>query len=225
MARRLILSDSVFLDTAYAIALASATDELHLEALPLAEELEASGTRLLTTWAVPLEIGNALSKVQYRHAAVQLLSSLRTDPSVEIIPLSDQLFEQALKLYSERPDKEWGLTDCVSFVVMQARSITDALTTDEPFQQAGFRVTRSHTVTESVLFGCHLSLARCHCLWPSKTAKHPPSGRRFDTSGTALVLRRTMRPVFPRPRMRRATNNERLTTKIRSKHRLRGKLR
>jgi hypothetical protein len=139
MARRLIRSDSVFLDSAYAIALASVTDEFHLEALALAEELEASGTRLLTTWAVLLEIGNALSKVPYRRAAIQLLSSLRTDPSVEIIALSDQLFEQASKLYSERPDKEWGLTDCVSFVVMQARSITDALTTDEHFRQAGFR--------------------------------------------------------------------------------------
>jgi len=139
MARRLILSDSVFLDTAYAIALASATDEFHLQALALAEELEPSGTRLLTAWAVLLEIGNALSKVQYRHAAIQLLCSLRTDPSVEIIPHSDQLFDQALKLYSERPDKEWGLTDCVSFVVMQARGITDALTTDEHFPQAGFR--------------------------------------------------------------------------------------
>jgi hypothetical protein len=105
----------------------------------LAEELEPSGTRLLTTWAVLLEIGNALSRVQYRHAAIQLLCSLRTDPSVEIIPHSDQLFDQALKLYSERPDKEWGLTDCVSFVVMQARSMTEALTTDEHFQQAGFR--------------------------------------------------------------------------------------
>ena len=78
MARRLIQSDSVFLDSAYAIALASATDEFHLQALALADELEASGTRLLTTWAVLLEIGNALAKVQYRHAAIQLLSSLRT---------------------------------------------------------------------------------------------------------------------------------------------------
>jgi hypothetical protein len=139
MARRLILSDSVFLDTAYAIALASATDEFHPQALALAEELEASGTRLLTTWAVVLEIGNALSKVQYRHAAIQLLSSLQADPSVQIIPHSDQLFDQALKLYSERLDKEWGLTDCLSFVVMQERGIAEALTADEHFQQAGFR--------------------------------------------------------------------------------------
>jgi predicted nucleic acid-binding protein len=139
MTTRLIASDSVFLDTAYAIALASATDEFHVRALALAEELEASGTRLITTWAVLLEIGNALSKMQHRHAASQLLSSLRTDPSVEIVPLSDQLFEGAFKLYSERPDKEWGLTDCVSFVVMQGRGITDALTPDEHLQQAGFR--------------------------------------------------------------------------------------
>ena len=140
MTRRLILSDSVFLDTAYAIALASATDEFHLQALALAEELEASGTRLLTTWAVLLEIGNALAKVPHRHAAIQLLSSLRADPNVEILPFSDQSFEQALKLYSARLDKDWSLTDCISFVAMQARNIPCALTTDEHFQQAGFRV-------------------------------------------------------------------------------------
>jgi uncharacterized protein len=53
--------------------------------------------------------------------------------------LSDQLFEEALKLYSSRPDKEWGLPDCISFVVMRTRGVKDALTADEHFQQAGFR--------------------------------------------------------------------------------------
>ncbi len=115
MATRLILSDSVFLDTAYAIALASATDGFHLRARALARELIGSKSRLLTTWAVLLEIANALSKAPYRNAAIQLLTSLRTDPNVEMVPLTDQLFDQALKLYSERPDKEWGLTDCLSF--------------------------------------------------------------------------------------------------------------
>jgi len=105
----------------------------------LADELEASGTRLVTTWAVLLEIGNALCQVQFRDAALQLLSSLQSDASVEIVPLAGALLEQAVKLYSERPDKEWGLTDCVSFVVMEARGIRDALTADEHFQQAGFR--------------------------------------------------------------------------------------
>ncbi len=139
MAGRLILSDRVFLDTAYAIALASTTDEFHPHAVALAEELKRCRTRLVTTWGVMLEIGNALSEAPYHQAAVQLLSSLHTDPSVEVIPLSGQLLEQGLKLYAERPDKEWGLTDCISFVVMHARSLSKALTTDEHFQQAGFR--------------------------------------------------------------------------------------
>jgi len=84
-----------------------------------------------------LEIGNALSKQRYRRAAVRLLDSLETDPRVEIIPLSEQLYARASQLYRERPDKEWALTDCVSFIVMGERGINEALTTDEHFQQAG----------------------------------------------------------------------------------------
>jgi hypothetical protein len=139
MARILTPGGSVFLDTAYAVALASSTDAFHQQAVALADELEASGTRLVTTWAVLLEIGNALSKLQYRHAALRLLSSLQGDASVEIVPLTGPLLEQALRLYSDRPDKEWGLTDCISFVVMETQDIRDALTADEHFQQAGFR--------------------------------------------------------------------------------------
>ncbi|MFZ0962868.1 MAG: type II toxin-antitoxin system VapC family toxin [Terriglobia bacterium] len=139
MARVLTPSGSVFLDTAYAVALASTTDAYHHRALALADELEAQHTHLVTTWGVLLEIGNALSKNQYRHAALQLISSLQRDESVEIVPLSDPLIQRAMTLYAERPDKEWGLTDCISFVVMETRGIRDALTADEHFTQAGFR--------------------------------------------------------------------------------------
>jgi len=65
--------------------------------------------------------------------------SLQGDANVEIVPLARPLIERAMKLYSERPDKEWGLTDCASFVVMEDRGIREALTADEHFQQAGFR--------------------------------------------------------------------------------------
>jgi uncharacterized protein len=132
-------SSSVFLDTAYAVALASSTDTYHRRAVALANELESLGTRLVTTWGVLLEIGNALSKTQYRSAARQLLASLQRDASLEIVPLSAPLLQRGLALYAERPDKEWGLTDCISFVVMEEHSIQDALTTDEHFRQAGFR--------------------------------------------------------------------------------------
>ena len=133
------MKNEVFLDTAYAIALSSESDKHHKRAMDLAEQLEKTGTRLITTRAVQLEIGNALSKQRYRHAAIRLLDSLEADPMVKIIPLSEKLYAQALQLYRERQDKEWGLVDCISFIIMTKRSLTEALTADEHFQQAGFR--------------------------------------------------------------------------------------
>jgi predicted nucleic acid-binding protein len=134
------MTTEVFLDAAYAIALSSAKDHFHDRAVRLAEQLEKSKTKLVTTRAVLLEIGNALSKQRYRQAAVKILVALEADPNVEIVPLSDRLYIHALQLYRERPDKEWGMVDCISFIVMQEREILEALTTDNHFQQAGFRV-------------------------------------------------------------------------------------
>ena len=133
------MQTEVFLDTAFAIALVSVNDRFNAQAMFLADQLEVSGTRLVTTRAVLLEIGNALSRQRFRHPAVMLLDSLEADPNIEIIPLSEQLYRRAHQLYRERSDKEWGLTDCISFIAMQDRGITETLTTDEHFQQAGFR--------------------------------------------------------------------------------------
>ena len=131
--------NELFLDTAYAIALSVTSDANHDRAVELAEQLEARQTKLITTRAVLLEIGNALSRQRYREAAVQLLEALEQDPQVECVPLTDELYQQAFELFRSRPDKDWGLIDCVSFVVMNQRGLTDALTTDEHFEQAGFR--------------------------------------------------------------------------------------
>lgn len=129
-----------FLDSAYAIALSAPGDQFHAEAVELAEQMERDATRIVTTRAVMLEIGNALGKQRYRMDAVALLESLEEDPNVEIVPLSEALFARAFQLYRSRPDKEWGLIDCVSFTIMQEEGIAAALTTDDHFLQAGFRV-------------------------------------------------------------------------------------
>ena len=128
-----------FLDSAYAIALAATSDQYHDRALALAGQLETDKTLLLTTRAVLVEIGNALAKLRYRSAAIQLLDSLQADASVEIVTLTDEMYAQAFQLYRSRMDKEWGLTDCISFVVMQQRGMSDALTSDQHFEQVGFR--------------------------------------------------------------------------------------
>lgn len=131
-------TNKFFLDTSYAIALSVDSDEHHERAVELADRLEAEQTHLITTRAILLEIGNALSRNRYRRAAIELLDALEQDPQVEIISLSDELYQQALELFRGRTDKDWGLIDCASFIVMQERGLTEALTADVHFEQAGF---------------------------------------------------------------------------------------
>lgn len=140
MAKKVSLMNKLFLDTSYAIALSAPHDQHHQRAEELADKLQADGTQFVTTRAILLEIGNALSKLRYRQAAVRLLSALENDPNVEIVPITEELYRQAFELYRNRPDKEWGLIDCMSFVAMSERKLMDALTADDHFRQAGFRV-------------------------------------------------------------------------------------
>jgi len=130
------MKPEIFLDSAFAIALAVETDSFHEKAVQISDDLD--GSILVTTQAILLEIGNALSRRSFRKASAALLASMQMDEHVVILPLSEELYEKGLNLFIKRPDKEWGLTDCISFVVMRERGITQALTTDAHFQQAGF---------------------------------------------------------------------------------------
>jgi uncharacterized protein len=93
---------------------------------------------LITTHAVLLEVGNSLSKQRYRQHAGQLLRFLTTDPTVEVVSVGPERFDRGLQLFESRRDKEWGLVDCISFTVMSDRGLTESLTSDEHFEQAGF---------------------------------------------------------------------------------------
>ena len=126
------------LDSGFAIALASRRDQHHQRAVELASEIKANASNLVTTQAVVLEIGNSLSKRKYRTDGVRLIASLRSDPAVEIVANDEELFDKSFALFANRDDKEWSLTDCMSFVLMETRGIQDALTPDDHFNQAGF---------------------------------------------------------------------------------------
>lgn len=133
------MQNKVFLDTSYSIAAAVGKDEFHKRARELAVQLRTQNIKIVTTQAVILEIGNALSKIKYRQAAIEIIHFLDTDPNTSVISLTPKLYEKAFELFSNRPDKEWGLVDCISFVVMRERDIEAALTADEHYVQAGFR--------------------------------------------------------------------------------------
>ena len=95
--------EGLFLDSAYAIALVSTADQHHGSAAEFAASLKANPTRLVTTRAVLLEIGNALAKPQYRSVAIAMLQGFENDPGMEIIPLSDALYERGFEAVSFPP--------------------------------------------------------------------------------------------------------------------------
>ena len=130
--------EKVFVDTAAFIGILVDKDENHKSAIKVMVDLRAKKARLFTTEAVLIELANALSAVEFRARTVSFIDTLRGLAIVEIVPMNAELFENALRLYRERPDKEWSLTDCASFVVMKERGINLAFTSDKHFEQAGF---------------------------------------------------------------------------------------
>jgi hypothetical protein len=133
------LPTKVFIDTSFFIALLNSNDGDHPQAVALQIQLTAAKVYKTTSEYVLLELGDGLSRLRFRHLASQLISFVDQDSSFEVIPSSTQLFRQSLALFNERPDKEWGLTDCSSFAIMRELNLDVALTADHHFQQAGFR--------------------------------------------------------------------------------------
>jgi uncharacterized protein len=135
---RQLEAKEVFLDTGFVIALVSPRDHYHVVAQQLSESITSNGIRLITSQAVVLEIGAALSKLSFRQAAIRIIEAMQDDPLIEIVTLDTNRIRRAFDVFKHRTDKEWSLADCISFEIMHERGLTEALTPDEHFSQAGF---------------------------------------------------------------------------------------
>jgi uncharacterized protein len=129
--------DRLFLDTAFIQALLNPRDDYHTQAKSLFPRIRTA-TEVWITEAIFAEVGNALSAFN-RNAAVQFIQQCYRTDNIRVVSINTELLMEALVLYQSRSDKTWGLTDCISFVVMQQQNLKDALTADRHFVQAGFR--------------------------------------------------------------------------------------
>jgi uncharacterized protein len=129
----------LFLDTSYTYALVNRRDEWHEQAVRWRRELAEERRKLITTQLIIVEIADGLASIRFRDQALEIIKALQSSPLVEVVPLTSDLLADAIDLYSRRSDKDWGLTDCVSFVVMSDRGLMESLTVDKHFQEAGFR--------------------------------------------------------------------------------------
>lgn len=125
----------ILVDSGFLLALAQPTDALHARAVDWAQHLSES---LLVTEHVLCETVNSLSKRADRPRAHRIVELISADANYAFVHASPDLLVAGLRLHRDRPDKEWSLTDCVSFQVMRERGITRALAYDLHFEQAGF---------------------------------------------------------------------------------------
>ena len=127
----------VFADTAFFVAGLNSRDQHHEIANRLA--LDYAGQTFTSYWVL-LEVANYFAASLNRETAGKLIDSVLADPQVECVKPDWNSFEAGLRLYRDRPDKSWSLTDCISFILMRERGVEKALTSDHHFEQAGFRI-------------------------------------------------------------------------------------
>ena len=133
-----VVDNIIFADSGYWIALITPDDELHDKAATFQTGL--TNQQIVTTHLVLNEVLNPRSGTSERQrlAAVELVDRIKRDPRVHVEPQTPELFEDALDYLRHRLDKEWSITDCASFLVMERLGLWQALTGDHHFEQAGF---------------------------------------------------------------------------------------
>jgi predicted nucleic acid-binding protein len=125
----------VFADTSFYVAILNVDDAFHAKADALA--LTFTGETVTTEYVI-VELGNWLSRASSRQAFPVFVEELQADPQTMVVPAEGDLLAEGIRLYARRPDKDWSLTDCLSFVVMDRLGLQDALAADHHFHQAGF---------------------------------------------------------------------------------------
>jgi len=125
----------VFADAFYFVARLNRHDQHHDRVVAFSRDFRAA---ILTTDLVLMEVADALAKSESRPRMREFVLHLRQQAACEIIPATRELFDSALELYRQHADKDWTLTDCSSVFVLRERGLTEVLTADRHFEQAGF---------------------------------------------------------------------------------------
>ena len=133
-------NDDLFVDTAGWAYYLDRQDTLHPLILALVQHTVKQKRYLITTNYIITELVALLSSRYHlpRQQVITAINALKTDTAVEIARYEQSIDDEAWALLEARLDKKWSLVDASSFVVMKRFSITQALTTDHHFSQAGF---------------------------------------------------------------------------------------
>ncbi len=127
---------TVFMDTYGLIAWINTRDAAHQ---PVKAYLDAYAGGIVTTEWILLELADAFSLSSTKPFAIEAIKRIRRLPMFVVVGYDLGVLQAGFHLYEDRSDKDWSLTDCISFAVMTQRGLSEALTADHHFEQAGFR--------------------------------------------------------------------------------------
>jgi len=130
--------NAVFVDTGYLLALEIANDQHHQAATRHWQGVVTALPRLLTTSYVFDEVVTFFNSRGAHAKAVQVGNNLLQSPSTQLIHVDTALFYEGWTYFQRHHDKDYSLTDCISFLVMQKLGVRTAFAFDQHFVQAGF---------------------------------------------------------------------------------------
>jgi hypothetical protein len=117
-----------FADTSFWMALARRRDQYNRHAVAWNQFVIGTKSVIVTTEAVLWEWLNAFSGATTRGVAVEGYRRAHADARIEVVPFEPELIDAAVQLYRTRADKDWSLTDCLSFAVIIIQSARPAVT-------------------------------------------------------------------------------------------------
>ena len=138
MALQKQLMSEVFVDTAALVAQINKRDSLHIQAISTNQELFLKGRKLITTMYVIDETVTEITGRIPHPNIVGFIEDIFSSEIFDVIHVTKKHETVAWNFYKERKDKLWSFTDCISFVIMKERGISEAFTSDHHFVQAGF---------------------------------------------------------------------------------------
>ncbi len=130
-------SGAVFIDTSGFYAVANRRDLHHAEALAIARRLEQSRMSLVTTNFVVAEAHALMLKRAGHAAALAFLQSFEHS-AIALVRASAEDENRAREIILKYSDKDFSLTDAISFAVMQRLRLSVAFSFDADFRQFGF---------------------------------------------------------------------------------------
>jgi uncharacterized protein len=132
------MNNIYFLDTSYILALEIKNEDAHQQVVKNWTALETTKPLLVTTTYVFDEVVTFLNSRNLHHKAIKVGNQLLESTGIDLVEINKKLFDQGWQYFQKHRDKSYSFTDCLSFILMQNRGITSALTLDNHFCQAGF---------------------------------------------------------------------------------------